>query len=124
MKRLQGAWRQVGWEKDGIENPSDEKGWDPQVTFIGDAFIVRIADGTIPIKGRYKLDPTQEPKAIDITDTFGADAGKTFLGIYTLEGDRLVFCLADEGQDRPTEFKTRAGQVLRVNRRDVQPRRR
>ncbi len=57
------------------------------MTFTGDAFFVTLADGTIPTKGTYKLDPTQKPEAMDITDTFGEDAGKTFLAIYSLEGD-------------------------------------
>ena len=78
-----------------------------------------IADGSIPIKGIFKLDPTAEPKAIDYTDTFGADAGKTFLAIYSLEGDELIFCAADDGHERPTEFKTKLGQVLRVNQRET-----
>ncbi len=79
-----------------------------------------IADGSIPIKGIFKLDPTKQPKAIDYTDTFGADAGKTFLAIYSLKGDELIFCAAGEGHARPTEFKTKLGQVLRVNRRPLQ----
>jgi uncharacterized protein (DUF849 family) len=34
-------------------------------------------------------------------------------------GDRLVFRVADEGQARPTEFRTRPGQVLRVSQREA-----
>jgi hypothetical protein len=36
------------------------------------------------------------------------------LAIYSLEGNQLIFCAADEGQERPTDFRTRMGQVLRV----------
>ena len=78
-----------------------------------------LADGSVPIKGTFKLDPTQLPKSMDLTDTFGADAGKTFLAIYSLNGDQLVFCAADEGQSRPSSFETTRGQVLRVNQRVV-----
>lgn len=120
MKKFQGNWRQIAYEKDGVkEPPLDELGWEPRTTFAGDTFVVTLADGTIAIKGTFKLDPTQEPKAVDWTDHFGADAGKTFLAIYTLEGDRLVFCAADEGQERPTEFRTRPGEVLRVCQRET-----
>ena len=66
----------------------------------------------------YKLDPTRDPKTIDWTDTIGEDAGKTLLAIYSLEGDRLVFCAAYPGLERPTAFKTRPGQVLRVSQRE------
>jgi uncharacterized protein (TIGR03067 family) len=84
---------------------------------LDDTFVVTLADGSIVIKGFFKLDPTRVPKTIDWTDTFGEDAGKTFLAIYSLEGDQLVFCAADDAQERPTEFRTGPGQVLRVSQR-------
>ena len=118
MKKFQGTWRQIAYEKDGVKEPLDEQGWEPRVTFVDDTFIVILADGRIAIKGTYILDPTQEPKAVDWTDTFGEDEGKTFLAIYSLEGDRLIFCAADAGQERPTEFTTKPGQVLRVSQRE------
>jgi uncharacterized protein (TIGR03067 family) len=119
MKKFQGTWRQVAWEEDGVPQPPDEPGQGPRVTFRGDTFVVTLADGSTAIRGTFRLDPTREPKAVDWTDTFGPDAGKTFPAIYSLEGDRLVFCAADEGQERPTEFRTRPGQVLRVSRREA-----
>jgi len=120
IKKFQGTWKQISYERDGVREPVDEeKGWEPRSTFSGNTFVVTIADGSIPIKGIFKLDPTREPKAIDYTDTFGADAGKTFLAIYSLEDDELIFCAADDGHERPTEFKTKLGQVLRVNRRET-----
>ena len=119
VAKFQGTWKQVGYERDGMHEPiDDEKDWEPRTTFIGTRFVVRIADGSIPIQGTFKLDLTQNPKAIDYTDTHGADAGKTFLAIYSLDGDKLIFCAASEGQERPTEFKTKAGEVLRINQRE------
>jgi uncharacterized protein (TIGR03067 family) len=118
MEKFQGTWEQIAYERDGVTEPLDEQGWKPRVTFTGDRFVVTLADGSIPIQGTYKLDPTREPKTVDWTDTIGEDAGKTLLAIYTLEGDRLVFCAAYPGQERPTEFRTRPGQVLRVSRRE------
>jgi uncharacterized protein (TIGR03067 family) len=119
MKKLQGTWKQIAYERDGIKEPLDEQGWEPKAIFAGNTFIVTLADGSIPIKGTYTLDPTREPKAMDLTDTFGEDAGKTFLAIYSLEGDCFTFCAADTGQERPTEFRTRPGQVLRVSQREL-----
>jgi uncharacterized protein (TIGR03067 family) len=119
MKQFQGTWKQIAYERDGVTEPLDEQGWEPTVTFTGDTFVVTLADGTIPIKGTFKLDPSGDPKTIDWTDTIGGDAGKTLLAIYSLKGDRLVFCAAYRGQERPTEFRTRPGQVLRVSRREV-----
>ena len=119
LEEFQGTWKQIAYERDGVKEPLDEQGWEPRTTFTGNTFVVTLADGSIPIKGTFKLDPTCHPNAIEFTDTFGADAGKTFLGIFSLEGDRLVFCAADSGQERPMEFRTKPGQVLRVHQREV-----
>jgi uncharacterized protein (TIGR03067 family) len=119
MEKFQGTWRQIAHERDGVADPADEWGWQPRVTFTGDTFVVTLADGSTAIKGNFRLDPTRKPKAVDWTDTFGPDAGKTFLAIYSLEGDRLVFCAADAGQERPVEFRAGPGQDLRVSQREV-----
>ena len=118
MKKFQGTWKQIAYERDGMTEPLDEQGWEPRVTFVGDTFVVTLADGSIPIKGTYKLDPTRDPKTVDWMDSIGEDAGKTLLAIYSLEGDRLVFCAAYPGLERPTEFRTRPGQVLRFSQRE------
>ena len=118
LKKFQGTWRQVGYERDGLKEPADEQGWEPITTFAGNEFLVTLADGSIPIKGTYRIDPNRTPKTVDWTDTIGEDAGKTLLAIYSFNGDRLVFCAAYPGLPRPTEFRTRPGQVLRVLQRE------
>ncbi len=121
MHQFQGTWRQIECEADGVKNPAEDYGANPISTFAGDTFVVRRTDGSIVIKGTFVIDPTQEPKTIDWTDTFGADAGKTFPAIYTRDGEQLIFCAADEGQARPAEFRSRQGQVLRVLQRVSNP---
>ena len=119
LARFQGTWKQIAYERDGVTEPrDDEEGWQPRTTFVGNTFVVTIADGSTPIKGTFAFDPTAEPKTIDYTDTHGADAGKTFLAIYRFEGDRFIFCAAGSAQKRPEAFKTRQGEVLRVHVRD------
>ena len=120
LKRFQGTWKQIAYERDGVAEPLDEQGWDPRTTFTGEEFVVALADGSIPIKGTYRIDPTRNPKTVDWTDTIGEDAGKTLLAIYALQEDRLIFCAAYPGLERPTEFRTRPGQVLRVFQREAQ----
>ena len=116
-RKFQGTWRQIGCEADGVANPPDDCGSEPLTTFTSDTFVVTHPNGSVVIKGIFALDPTQDPKAIDYTDTFGADAGKTFLAIYSLEGDQLTFCAADVGMYRPKVFQTRIGDTLRIHQR-------
>ena len=117
LRRFRGEWKQIRYERDGVSDPLDERGWNPLTTFTDDEFIVTLADGTIPIRGTYRIDPLQTPKTVDWTDTLGDDAGKPLLAIYRLEDDRLTFCAAYPGLARPTAFRTRPGQVLRVLQR-------
>lgn len=120
LARLQGSWKQIAYERDGVVDPPDEQGWEPRTTFTGEEFVVTLADGTVPIKGTYRIDPTRNPKTVDWTDAIGEDAGKTLLAIYSLQGDRFTFCAAYPGLERPLEFRTRPGQVLRTFQREVQ----
>jgi uncharacterized protein (TIGR03067 family) len=57
-----------------------------------------------------RLDPEKNPKTIDLT-TPRAGTKKTYPGIYKLEGDKWMLCIAD-GDARPTEFKANPGQLL------------
>lgn len=118
IEKLQGTWIQIECEVDGVRNPPDDFGDSPRATLTGNSFKVTRADGSIAIEGTFAIDSTQKPKAIDWTDAFGADAGNTFPAIYMLDGDRLIFCAGDDGQARPTEFRTRKGQVMRIHRRE------
>jgi uncharacterized protein (TIGR03067 family) len=117
MVALQGVWRQVECEADGVANPTESYGAAPAVTILGNTFEVRHSNGTVVIQGAFTIDPSCDPKALDWADSFGADAGKTFPAIYRVAGDTFIFCAADAGQPRPNAFRTQAGQVLRVHKR-------
>jgi len=114
LQKFRGVWKQVAYERDGVKEPLDEQGWDPTTTFTDREFVVTLADGSVPIRGTYRIDPSQNPSAVDWTDAIGEDAGKTLLAIYSFQDDRFTFCAAYPGLDRPTEFRTGPGQVLRV----------
>ena len=87
LDEIQGDWKPIGYERDGVKEPLDEKGWEPRVTFSGNTFVVTLADGSVPIRGTFKLDSTKQPKSMDLTDTFGADEGKHLPG-NLLVGER------------------------------------
>jgi uncharacterized protein (TIGR03067 family) len=112
---LQGVWEQVGHEADGVLNPPDEHGAPGALTrFEGHHFSVRTVAGVLLLEGTFKLDATVTPKAITWTDSMGSDKGKQLPAIYQLDGDRFVFIAADEGDPRPTVFRTSIGQTMRT----------
>lgn len=112
---LQGAWRQVGLEADGVVDPPDALTVSGALTHIdGTHFLVRAPDGTVVIEGAFDIDPTATPKRITWIDAIGPDAGKRLPAIYTLDGDRFRFVAADEGQTWPTAFTTSPGLTMRT----------
>lgn len=115
LKLLQGVWRQIAFEENGIADAPDDYGSPAALTIIdGRNFSVRTDTGTILLKGHFTLDATARPKAITWTDTVGLDAGKELPAIYRLEDERLLFIAADAGMPRPTEFRTRPGLTMRT----------
>jgi len=106
-KALQGAWSLSSGEMDG-KALTEAQLKDGKLVLKNDEYTVTIADKE-PVKGTQKLDPTNEPKTIDITDSTGANKGKTCLGIYELKGDVFRVAFAFPGKPRPTKFSAAAG---------------
>ncbi len=67
--------------------------------------------------GTFKLDLTTKPWRMDATRTKGSQKGRTYLGIYSLEGDTLKWCVSMPGSDRPTELATKDGQFMLILKR-------
>jgi uncharacterized protein (TIGR03067 family) len=112
---LQGSWEQIALEADGHVDPPDELGSKGSITMItGDRFVVRSPSGDLLLEGSFTIDGTVIPKAITWIDSIGPDAGKQLPAIYTLQDDVFAFIASDEGEPRPTEFRTRLGQTMRT----------
>jgi uncharacterized protein (TIGR03067 family) len=119
LKALGGAWDLIYFERDGKAVKLQK---DTKAINTGDKFIVKRGDEVIAA-GTMKVDPSKKPKASETTYTEGPDKGKTFKGIYEIDGDTAKFCRAGSPDDgRPTEFKTKAGsgQFMAVYRRAEQ----
>jgi uncharacterized protein (TIGR03067 family) len=100
-KALQGTWQAVSGEF------SKEKITPREV----EAIRLVIKEGTMTLevgkevlKSTYKLGPSKKPCAIDLTSTDGTTKGRTYLGIYELDGDSLKICFSEYDQERPGEF--------------------
>jgi RNA polymerase sigma factor (sigma-70 family) len=116
-KKFQGTWVDVYAEKAGKEQ---EQVGDHQLKFDGETFSV--ADhGHVEEKGTFKLDPSKNPKEIDLRLRDRNDEEKTALGIYTWDGENLKLCLGEPGGGtRPKDFTTmpEARFLLIVKRQD------
>jgi uncharacterized protein (TIGR03067 family) len=103
--KLDGAWTAVSAERDG--KPAAElRGH--TLTFARDTFVIKGADGKTLYRGTYKVDAAKRPASIDFRHTEGELKGKTWLGVYVLDGDSLT--IADNAVDmtkpRPTRVAT------------------
>lgn len=117
-KGFQGTWILIAGEAEGKPLTKKELK-DGTLEIKGDNYTVTLADKKT-VKGTQKLDPTKQPKTIDITDASGPNKGKTFLGIYELKGDKFRVVFAAAGKPRPTKFATAAdsGQWMHVWKRE------
>jgi uncharacterized protein (TIGR03067 family) len=114
---LQGTWKLSAGEAEG-KALSAKQLKDGKLVIKGDDYTVTLADRG-PVTGTQKLDPTKEPKTIDIMDASGPNKGKACLGIYELKGDEFRVAFAPPWKPRPTKFTTApdSGQWMHVWKR-------
>ncbi len=108
--KLQGGWRLVSVEVNG-QPLAMEQLTDARLKVRGERYGFRL--GKTALEMTYRLRPDQQPKAIDLTLASGTNKGKTYFGIYRLEGDTYTICRPTEpGKERPTAFVTKPGSGL------------
>ena len=110
LKKLAGDWNCTASEFGGEKAPEAAyKGL--TMTIKGDTFKV-LADGKVIDEGTVKIDPTKNPKTLDL------DSSKTkqprIRGIYKLDGDKLLICYG-ASNERPTEFASKKGTMLSLD---------
>jgi uncharacterized protein (TIGR03067 family) len=108
LENIQGEWQAVWLEDDGRIIPA-AKVKKTTVTISGESYTLHQGDhafsGVIT-----RIDPSAKPAAIDFLRGRGLDRpGKSYRGIYLLEGDELSVCVAPPGKARPMEIDSRRG---------------
>ena len=103
-EKLQGTWRVVASEMDGVKDFDRGLGHD-RLVFTGDRVTYWTPKG--PQEGRFRLTPSSSLAEIDIE----FDGGSILRGIYEFDADRLRFCWI-KGGARPTSFDTSTGEIL------------
>jgi uncharacterized protein (TIGR03067 family) len=108
QKQLQGTWTATTAERDG-QAADDVVGH--RLSFTGNRFQIQSKDGKPLNAGTVRVDPSAKPAAIDFGHTEGALKGKTWKGIYVLNGDALTTCdnAPDLDKGRPAAFEAKSG---------------
>jgi uncharacterized protein (TIGR03067 family) len=106
---LEGTWLPSSAELGGKQFPEKVRKT-IRLELKGDRYTATV--GTVFDRGRFKLNQSAKPKALDITGAEGPNKGKTILAIYERNGDTLRVCYDLSGKSRPTKFKTAAGTPL------------
>jgi uncharacterized protein (TIGR03067 family) len=104
LKRFQGTWSITSAVEGGKAAP-EEMIKDFRVVIEGNKMTVTMGDKSM--EGTFKIDPDKKPKQIDVMFKEKKKGGK---GIYRFKkGGMLEVCAAEEGEERPTEFKSAEG---------------
>jgi uncharacterized protein (TIGR03067 family) len=108
LDALQGEWNIAALEYNGQDLTGKYK-----IVFVfkGDVATVE-GDGAVRkeyAKITFKLDPSTNPKCVDLTIGDGVQKGAAMEGIYELKGDELRLCVKVLGKERPGEFKSPDG---------------
>ena len=106
LEKLQGTWTVVSMEMDGKFLP-DETRRKIKLTITGEHFTFDNGEDTHG--GLYKVDPSKDPKELDIVITRGDEKGKVYLVSYKFEDGKMIQCMELSNQGRPREFTGKAG---------------
>jgi len=105
---LEGNWIATQAETNGAASPEVVG---HRLSFSGGRFEIKSKDGKTVFAGTVRTDPKATPAAIDFMHGEGALAGKTWQGIYKIDGGTLTVCdnAADLAKARPAVFAAGRG---------------
>jgi uncharacterized protein (TIGR03067 family) len=115
--KFQGTWRIESLEIEGMKLPK-EIITEARLIIKGKEFTMKEKVATY--RGTFTIDPSKNPKSIDMKFTEGPEKGNTSYGIYEIKDDDFKLCLTLTGKNRPTEFaaKAKSGHGLEVLKRE------
>jgi uncharacterized protein (TIGR03067 family) len=106
LEQLQGVWSVVSMEMDG-KPLSEERRKKTRLTIRGEKFT--FDTGADSHEGLYKIDPSKDPKQLDIVITRGDEKGKVYLVIYKFDDGKMIQSMRLDNKSRPSEFTGKAG---------------
>ena len=107
-KDLQGTWTATKAERDGKPAADVVR---HRLSVSGDRFEIQSKDMKALYSGTVRVDASAKPAAIDFEHAEGGLKGKTWKGIYALDGNTLTICDNAENLDaeRPLNFDANSG---------------
>jgi uncharacterized protein (TIGR03067 family) len=117
LKAMQGAWTVASLESEGTELPEEEIS--KLVLTIKDNAYTLVKEGEQQDAGHLTVEPSRQPKQMDVRPGNDPEHGRMLPAIYELKGDTFRFCCAIKDADRPTKFATKpdSGHILVVYKR-------
>lgn len=107
--KIKGTWSAVARERDGQRmEVAEDNERHFKLVFDGKKIKYQPRNGSEE-EGTYKLDATKKPKTLDLSVETGELKGKTLIGIYELDGDKLKICHGAPDSERPKEFGSKQG---------------
>jgi uncharacterized protein (TIGR03067 family) len=107
LARHQGTWAVVSFVADGKETPREIAHSITRV--VEDDHVTWFRDGKAFAGTSITLEPSLEPKGIDVLPDGGPRRGQRVLGIYRLDDDMLTICMAAPDAARPKSFEAGPG---------------
>ncbi len=101
LKPFQGTWTPVSMQQDG-KFLSPERLSKVRLSIKGEKFTFETANDSHD--GLYKIDPTKNPKQLDIHVTRGDEQGKVYLVIYKFQDGQMIQCMQVDNKARANEF--------------------
>jgi uncharacterized protein (TIGR03067 family) len=117
LRKFEGKWQFISISSEGKDIPKDVV-QAASLTISGHRFTLRL--NTVTHTGIINLNPSANPRTIDITYNSGSERGKKALGIYEVGNGKLKVCMGVIGAERPTKFvsKPQSGHVLEVLKKE------
>jgi RNA polymerase sigma factor (sigma-70 family) len=106
LKALQGTWRMTAFERDGARKEAE--GGEEQLK-IEDKTFSLWHGGHAEEKGTITIDPSRNPREIQLRFLEGKHEGKTDFAIYRRDGASLTICWVAGGETPPKDFTTKPG---------------
>jgi uncharacterized protein (TIGR03067 family) len=115
QKAIQGVWYVEAIDFDGKVRGDDPRYKGATAEFTKDKVVT--TDNKEKLESEYTLNPSTDPKKIDIIQKHQFMEDHIWPGIYRLEEDSLTLCVTDAGTDRPADFKPGKGRLIMVHKR-------